>query len=43
MYSGREAHEAKQLDDPVGSCLRVAHAVDEQRLPDDVEQRSSAG
>ena len=34
-----EAHEAKQLDDAVGPLLRVADAVDEQRLADDVEQR----
>ena len=38
-----QADQAQDLDDPVGSLLRVAHAVHEQRLADDVQQGSCAG
>jgi hypothetical protein len=36
-----EANEAEHLHDPVGSFLRVTYAVDEQRLPHNVQQGHS--
>ncbi len=36
---GPQAHQAEQLRDPIRALLPVAHAVDQQRLADDVEER----